>query len=351
MFDLNILIHTSKLLSNVLTVRDDDFLNFVRQEAGEDVADLLEAQSINCTKSLLMTSDVFSVMNIKSKSLDALKKKIGYLQDDDTYVVKPGVRGNVDYLIDLLQRKCIEDAKLSKSSKHVQSSSAALSLNRTTEEQSTTTTISNVLLNNSSDTSTIPRLYLSNDEHNKYIIDAINSWCENNKSIFNLKDFTLIEGQHFFISILNRPDDTIGKIKCCCGKIISLALRRGKYQIAIVTFKVHEVLSVPHEINNQQSSSISNASSDQASSSPSLTSSSSLTSILSSSCAPSTAEPITIPSISTSTLSSSITISSHDCDLRKEQPTTLSTMKKLKRNIYTDESSIDTRKKGKKMRR
>ncbi|CAF5183223.1 unnamed protein product, partial [Rotaria sp. Silwood1] len=116
----------SKLPSNVLTPCDDDFLNFVRQEAGEDVADLLEAQN------------------------------------DDTYVVKPGVRGNVDYLIDLFQRKYIEDAKLTKSSKHVQSSSAALSLNRTTEEQSTTTTtIFNVLLNNSSDNLTIPRLYLS----------------------------------------------------------------------------------------------------------------------------------------------------------------------------------------------
>ncbi|CAF3813046.1 unnamed protein product [Rotaria sp. Silwood1] len=187
MFDLNILINTSKLPSNVLTPCDDDFLNFVRQEAGEDVADLLEAQSINYTKSLLMTSDVFSVINIKN---------------DDTYVVKPGVRGNVDYLIDLFQRKYIEDAKLTKSSKHVQSSSAALSLNRTTEEQSTTTTtIFNVLLNNSSDNLTIPRLYLSNDEHYKYIIDAINSWCENNKSIFNLKDFTLIQGHHFFIHL------------------------------------------------------------------------------------------------------------------------------------------------------
>ena len=232
MFDLNILINTSKLPSNVLTLRDDDFLNFVRQEVGEDVADLLEAQSINCTKSLLMTSDVFSIMNIKSKSLDALKKRIDYLQDDDTYVVKPGVRGNVAYLIDLLQRKCIEDAKLTKSSKYVRSSSATSSLNRTTQEQSTAaTTISNIVPNTSSDTSTIPRLYLSNDEHHKYIIDAINSWCENNKSKFNSKDFTLIEGQHFFISILNRPDDTIAKIKCCCGKMISLAVRRGKFQI------------------------------------------------------------------------------------------------------------------------
>ncbi|CAF4352308.1 unnamed protein product, partial [Rotaria sordida] len=50
--------------------------------------------------------------------------KIGYLQDDDTYVVKPGIRGNVDYLIDLLKLKCVEDAKRAKSSKNIQSSSS-----------------------------------------------------------------------------------------------------------------------------------------------------------------------------------------------------------------------------------
>ena len=100
-------------------------------------------------------------------------------------------------------------------------------------------------------------------------------------------------------------------------------------------------------MNNQQSSSISNASS-----SSSLTLSSSLTSILSSGGAPLTAVPITTQStIPASTLSSSITISSYDGDSRQEQSTVLSTMKKQKRNIYTEESSIDIWKKAKRMRR
>lgn len=94
-------------------------------------------------------------------------------------------------------------------------------------------------------------------------------------------------------------------------------------------------------MNNQQSSSISNASS-----SSSLTLSSSLASILSSSGAPLTAEPITTPS----TIPPS-TLSSYDGDSRQEQSTVLSTMKKQKRNIYTEESSIDIRKKAKRMRR
>ena len=146
--------------------------------------------------------------------------------------------------------------------------------------------------------------------------------------------------------------------------MISLAVRLGKFQISnfyrhlqssrsgIACKALKEIikkqqLSAPSEMNNQQSSSISNASS-----SSSLTLSSSLTSILSSSDAPLTAEPITTQStIPASTLSSSIAISSYDGDSRQEQSTVLSTMKKQKRNIYTEESSIDITKKAKRMRR
>ena len=151
--------------------------------------------------------------------------------------------------------------------------------------------------------------------------------------------------------------------------MISLAVIPGKFQISnfyrhlqgsrngIACKALKEIikkqqLSAPREMNNQQSSSISNVSSNHASSSSSLTLSSSLTSTLSPSGAPLTAEPITTQSsIPASTLSLSITISSYDGDSCQEQSTVLSTMKKQKRNIYTEESSIDIRKKAKRMRR
>jgi hypothetical protein len=44
------------------------------------------------------------------------------MQDDDTYVIKPGVKGNVDYLIDLLKQKCVEGANSAKFSKRDKSS-------------------------------------------------------------------------------------------------------------------------------------------------------------------------------------------------------------------------------------
>ncbi|CAF4622995.1 unnamed protein product, partial [Rotaria magnacalcarata] len=62
-------------------------------------------------------------MDVKSKSLDGLKNKYGYTEDDGTFVIQPG--------------KCIEDVKLAKSSKHNQSSSSS------TIPKSTSTVTSN----------------------------------------------------------------------------------------------------------------------------------------------------------------------------------------------------------------
>ncbi|CAF4359767.1 unnamed protein product [Rotaria magnacalcarata] len=169
-----------------MSLRDDKFIDFVQAEAGGGAAALLEIQGINCVKSLLMTSNVYSIMDLKSKSLDGFKNKYGYMQDDGTFVIHPGIKGNIEYLIDLLKKKCIEDAKVAKSSKYNQSSSSTIA-----------------------------------------------NWCENNKSKFNLLKLSSIEGQHYFISIFNDPSGALKcDIKCCCKKWSSLTLRRGKFQLS-----------------------------------------------------------------------------------------------------------------------
>lgn len=124
MFQTDILIDTSVLPSNVMSLRDDNFIDFVKEEAGNGAAALLELQGINSVKSLLMTDDVYSVMNMKSKSLDGFKNKYGYMQDDGTCIIQPGVKGNIEYLISLLKKKCVDDAKFAKCSKNNQLSSS-----------------------------------------------------------------------------------------------------------------------------------------------------------------------------------------------------------------------------------
>ena len=214
MFQLDVLIDTTVLPSDVMSLRDDKFIDFVKLEAGNSAAALLEIQGINCVKSLLMTSDVYSIMNVPSESLDNFKNKCGYMQDDGIYIIQPGIKGNIEYLIDLLKKKCMEDAKLGRYSKYNQSMSSVPSNNS-----------SEKILSKSSNSSI--------DEHKKYIIDALNIWCDNNKSRFNLPQLSLVENQHYFISLFNDPSEALkGYIKCGCGKWSSLTLRRGKFQLS-----------------------------------------------------------------------------------------------------------------------
>ena len=223
MFQLDLLIDTSALPSNVMSLRNDKFIDFVQAEAGDGAATLLEIQGINCVKSLLMTSNVYSIMDVKSKSLDGFKNKYGYMQEDGTFIIQPGIKGNIEYLIDLLKKKCVEDAKVAKSSKNNQSSSSS------TIAKST----SSVPSNSSPEKIPSKSSNLSVSEHKNYIIDTLNSWWQNNKSKFNLLQLSLIEGQHYFIAIFNDASGALKcDIKCCCEKWSTLTLRRGKFQLS-----------------------------------------------------------------------------------------------------------------------
>ncbi|CAF1579587.1 unnamed protein product, partial [Rotaria magnacalcarata] len=90
-----------------------------------------------------------------------------------------------------------------------------------------------VLSSNLSNVVTAKSLNVSLDEHKTYIIDTFNNWCKNNESRLNLSNLSLIEGQHYSISILNDASGVLkANIKCCCNKWISLTNNRGKFQLS-----------------------------------------------------------------------------------------------------------------------
>ncbi|CAF3329974.1 unnamed protein product [Rotaria sp. Silwood2] len=221
MFQFDVLLDTSVLPPNVMALRDEKFIDFVKVEAGDGVAALLDIQGINCVRSLLVTPNIYSIMDVRSKSLDGFKNKYGYIQEDGSFIIQPGIKGNAEYLIDLLKKKCIEDAKSLKSSKYNQSSST--SANSTSPATS----------NNSSEKMLSKTSNLSIGEHKKYIIDTLNSWCESNSSRFDVSQLSLNEGRHYFISIYNDSTGSLKcDIKCCCNKWSTLTLRRGKFQLS-----------------------------------------------------------------------------------------------------------------------
>jgi hypothetical protein len=357
MFQLDVLIDTSVLPSNVMSLRDDNFINFVQQEAGDGAAALLEIQGINCVKSLLMTSNVYSIMDVKSKSLDSFKNKYGYLQDDDTFVIKPGIKGNMDYLIDLLKKKCMDDAKVAKSSKYNQSSSTTIAK-----------PTSFVPSNNSPEKIPSKSSNLSVNEHKSYIINTLNSWCENNKSKFNLSQLSLIEGEHYFISMYNDPSGALKcDIKCCCKKLSSLTLRRGTFQLSNFYRHLQGSSSVCPELrkminnsqlplssttNTQQSLTISDNEPQQATSANAIP----VTPPPSDTSEPNSI-PVTPPPSDTSqsnsilSTASSMSTSTFNDESIIQSPSTLPTKRQVKRKLQAVKSSFNTRESTKRTRR
>jgi hypothetical protein len=341
MFQLDVLIDTSVLPLNVMSLRDDKFIDFVKAEAGDGAADVLEIQGINSVKSLLMTSNVYSIMDVKSKSLDGFKNKYGYMQDDGTFVIQPGVQGNIEYLIDLLKKKCIEDAKVAKSSKYNQSSSST-----------TAKSTSSIPSNSSPEKIPSTSYNLSFAEHKTYIIETMNSWCQNNKSKFNLSQLSLIEGQHYFISIFNDPSGALKcDIKCCCEKWSSLTLRREKFQLSNFYRHLQGLANACPEwkkmINNPQLPLSSSTNTQQ-----SLTTSDNVPQqVASPNFIPVIPPSDTIQSNSLSTASSVSISTDNDESIMQQSSSSLKTKKQVKRKVQALESAYNTRESAKRTRR
>lgn len=95
----------SLLPANLITLQGDTFYDFVKQIVGSIEPELLQVQQISTVNSLLMTNDVFEIMLIPSKELDDIKNKVGFKKEDGSFIIKAGVKGNIDYLVELLRVK------------------------------------------------------------------------------------------------------------------------------------------------------------------------------------------------------------------------------------------------------
>ena len=84
---------------DVLYLRGDQFFDFVRQQCGEIVAEVLQMQAINSVHSLLSMDDHFSFFELNSDALAAVRRKVGMTLIDGSFKVKPGVRLQLENLV------------------------------------------------------------------------------------------------------------------------------------------------------------------------------------------------------------------------------------------------------------
>lgn len=81
----------------------DLFYDFVKKVVGFVEGEIMEIQQIKNVRILLQTSDVFSFFKINNKDIFKLKQKACLIDDDLSYVVRPGIRANIEEFIEVLK--------------------------------------------------------------------------------------------------------------------------------------------------------------------------------------------------------------------------------------------------------
>ena len=148
-------IDTSVLPLDVLSLMDNKFYDLIRELTSSNEAALLELQQINNVNAFILTENPLELMNLNSRDINDIKKQICFELADKAYVVKPGIRSNLQYLTDLFNKKIEENVKEKQKAKAL----------KPTHEK--------VAIDDPKDIKTS-------------ILRSIKRWCEENEENFNL---------------------------------------------------------------------------------------------------------------------------------------------------------------------
>ncbi len=91
-------------IENISSYSDDVFYKFVKEFLGVIEGEILEIQRIKNVRILLQVPDVFSFFQMNSKDILKLKERACFLTDDLRYVVRPGIKSNIEQFIETLRK-------------------------------------------------------------------------------------------------------------------------------------------------------------------------------------------------------------------------------------------------------
>lgn len=96
--------HASSFPDDLFSYSENKFLDFVKDFVGDIEAEILRVQCIKNVRTLLRIDDVFSLFRISCKETFPLKQMACFINDDMTYIVRPGIKSNMEYFIDSLRK-------------------------------------------------------------------------------------------------------------------------------------------------------------------------------------------------------------------------------------------------------
>jgi hypothetical protein len=209
-------VDTSILPSDIFGYRDEEFYFLVDQLAGAEEAELLRIQSIRTVNSFLRITDIFYVLSIDSGEINKVKRQICFLLNNNTYVIKPGIRGSIEYLRDLFLKKTKELSKPGN--------------DRITNSNKRSTTMSSTNDAISQESVASATLVIPIDER-LFIVSAVDEWCSRNGRDLDLPDLKLIDGTDYLFA-LSPSDSEFAQIRCGCRASARLPRQGSHFQLS-----------------------------------------------------------------------------------------------------------------------
>ncbi|CAF4061564.1 unnamed protein product [Rotaria sp. Silwood1] len=212
-----ITVDTSIPPAHIFSLHDQKFYDVVIQVTGsQGIVDLLKTQGINNISAFLLTPDIFEILTWDTDEFIDLQKRCAIELRNNTFMIRPGLKANVEFLRELFTKKHEEYTKelKQKQQQHRCSLSLASEVNPSISMNSDAT--SNNSNMSSTSTTTLSATTMTGrtiDELKQITINTIEKWSVVNAELFDNHNFILTEGVHFVLNIQNIND---AFIQCDC---------------------------------------------------------------------------------------------------------------------------------------
>jgi hypothetical protein len=235
MFTQTIFYDTQDLPSDVLSLIDHQFYDFVQGRLGENQQSLLKLQEINSVPCFLLTNDPWEVLNLNIDDIEVnlLKKHVCFSLSEGSFVVKPGIRTSFKCLRDILTKKIEQKLKQTRAMKpHVTTGNATDS-----SPSSLVSTLPVAIIAPKLSLASIsfaPNLTSTSIiEHKRYFIDRSKRWCSDYEDDFSIDGFNLQEREDFFLNVsVHVNGDVEATVRCKCESGINLPIKQRKIQLS-----------------------------------------------------------------------------------------------------------------------
>jgi len=89
-------------------MKSDSFFDLIEAMTSEIEVEILKSQGINNIPALLRAKDLYSIFKIECEELEDLRKRACLKMKDNEYMVRPAIKENLDYCINVLKNKLDE---------------------------------------------------------------------------------------------------------------------------------------------------------------------------------------------------------------------------------------------------